>query len=337
MINLYVIGNEKIYSNKKNFYCPNIDFKTIVEGLNKYFKVILIARFCSQKQIFKINHNKIFVSPNIISYIRCVVLSFKNLKSNKYLIISITPYTFCAFLILQFFSNKIYLYLRSDGHKEYERILGKQWAFLYSFMYFFFLKKAKIISCGKELVQNKKFFLVNPSELDEYWFKNQKNIFYEKKIKLLYVGRIRIEKGIFNFLNLFKKLDDRFQLTIIGDRYHGHFNIKNILFKNFFSNVKHLIKQYDKHHILILPSYTESHPKVVYEALSRLRPVLIFDDIKHIIRDMNGIFVSKRNLKDFLKTIDQIFKKYKFIKKVILKNNFPKKNTFILQLYKILR
>ena len=200
MINLYVIGNEKIYSNKKNFYCPNIDFKTIVEGLHKYFKVILIARFCSQKQIFKINHNKIFVSPNIISYIRCVVLSFKNLKSNKYLIISITHYTFCAFLILQFFSNKIYLYLRSDGHKEYERILGKQWAFLYSFMYFFFLKRAKIISCGKELVQNKKFFLVNPSELDEYWFKNQKNIFYYKKIKLIYVGRIRIYKGIFNWI-----------------------------------------------------------------------------------------------------------------------------------------
>ena len=157
--------------------------------------------------------------------------------------------------------------------------------------------------CFNSFLSTKKFFLVNPSELDEYWFKNRKNIFYDKKIKLLYVGRIRIEKGIFNFLNLFKKLDNRFQLTIIGDRYDSHFNIKNIFFKNFFSNAKHLIKQYDKHHILLLPSYTESHPKVVYEALSRLRPVLIFDDIKHIIRDMNGIFVSKRNLKNFLKTL----------------------------------
>ena len=98
-----------------------------------------------------------------------------------------------------------------------------------------------------------------------------------------------------------------------------------------------MISQYDNCHILILPSYTESHPKVVYEALARLRPVLIFEDIKHIIKNTKGIYVCKRNLKDFLEKVDYIMKNYEFIKKEMLKNSFPKKNIFIRQLYNILR
>jgi glycosyltransferase involved in cell wall biosynthesis len=337
MKRLFIIGNEKVSFEKKKFYSANVDFKTIVEGLSKFFKVILIARFSSNQQIFKINYNKIYLTNNIIGYILNIILSLKNFKNDKYLIISITPYTFFAFFFLQFFSNQIYLYLRSNGHKEYEKILGKKWIFLYSFMYSFFLKKAKIISCEKELVKNKKFFPVSPSELDELWFNNRKKFARSTKIKIIYVGRIRVEKGILSFIDLFNKLGKRFQLTVIGDRYNKKFNIKNINYLDFFSNIKYLIKQYDKNHLLILPSYTESHPKVVYEALARLRPVLIFDDIKHIVKNTKGIFVCKRNPKAFLEQVNHIMSNYKVIQKQILKNKLPKKNIFIRQLYNILR
>ena len=133
MKQLFIIGNEKISFYNKKFYSANVDFKTIVEGLNKHFKVILIARFSSKREIFKISYNKILLTTNIVSYMLNVILSLKNLRTNKYLIISITPYTFCAFVFLQFFSNQIYLYLRSDGHKEYEKILGKKCVFLYPY------------------------------------------------------------------------------------------------------------------------------------------------------------------------------------------------------------
>ena len=44
-----------------------------------------------------------------------------------------------------------------------------------------------------------------------------------------------------------------------------------------------LIKFYDDHNIFILPSFTEGHPMALLEALARSRPVIIFDEIKHVI------------------------------------------------------
>jgi len=337
MKKLFIIGNENISCNNKHiYYSANVDFKSIIEGLSRYFQVHLLARYSAKQEVFNINHNKITIVKNIFAYALNIILTLRNIKNNKYLIISISPYTFVAFLILFSFTNKIYLYLRSNGFKEYEKILGKKWVFLYSIMYFIFLKKAKIIACDETLVKKNFFFLVKPSELNEPWFKNRKKFLPNKKIKIIYVGRIRVEKGILNFINLFRQLDKRFFLTIIGDRYNEKFNIKNVNYLNFLSNINDLISEYDKSHILILPSYTESHPKVVYEALARLRPVLIFDDIKHIINKTNGIFVSKRNTKDFLEKVNYIIKNYKFIQKQILKNKLPKKNFFIRQLYNIL-
>jgi hypothetical protein len=195
MQSLFIIGNEKISCRKKNiYYSANVDFKSIVEGLSKYFDVNLFARGCVEKQSFIINHKKIILARNFFTYTINIIKSLKNIKKNKYLIISITPYTFIAFLILFFFSNEIYLYLRSNGFKEYEKILGKRLVFLYSLMYFLFLKKAKIITCEKSLVKNKNFYLVEPSELENFWFKNRKKVIFDYKINILYVGRVREKK-----------------------------------------------------------------------------------------------------------------------------------------------
>ena len=71
-----------------------------------------------------------------------------------------------------------------------------------------------------------------------------------------------------------------------------------------------LIDTYDKHNILILPSYTEGQPYVVDESLARRRPVLIFEDIKHIIKDRKGIFVSKRNIHSYTEIKKYIIQNY---------------------------
>jgi glycosyltransferase involved in cell wall biosynthesis len=178
---------------------------------------------------------------------------------------------------------------------------------------------------------------VRPSELDEMWIKNKKKInLNTKKIRLLYVGRIRIEKGIFNLLNIFAKLENEIELTIVGDKKIKLFNNHNIKFYNFISEQKYLIEQYDKCHIFILPSYTEAHPKVVDEALARSRPVIIFDDIKHIVADRKGIFVCKRNSKNLENKILYIYKNYSKIQKNISKNNLPTKKIFLQNLSKII-
>ena len=337
MKDLFIISNENISKDKHNFSSANVDFKTIIEGLKYSFNIVLIARQSNKKENFIIHFNKIFLASNIFSYLFKIILSLRNIKNNKYLIVSISPYSFLAYLLLFLFTNKIYVYLRSDGFKEYENILGKKWVFIYQIMFFVMLRKSKIITCQRKLSRGARYYLVRPSELDERWLNNKKKIFLKKKkIKLLYVGRIRIEKGIYNLLNIFLKLEQLAKLTIVGDKKIKLFNDYNIKFYNFFSESKNLIEQYDKCDIFILPSYTEAHPKVIDEALARFRPVIIFEDIKHIVGDREGIFVCKRNPEDLKNKILYIHKNYSKIVKKISKNTLPTKKIFIQDLIKII-
>lgn len=338
MKNLFVISNEKISKKKNYFYSANVDFKTIIEGLKFSFNAILIARKSNSKENFKIHFKRIFLASTIFTFLLKIILSLGNVKNNKYLIVSITPYSFLAYLFLFLFTDKIYIYLRSDGFKEYENIFGKKWVFLYQIMFSVMLSKCKIISCQKKLSRGKKYYSVKPSELDEIWLNKKKKKINIKnyKIRLLYVGRIKIEKGIFNLLNIFTKLKNKAELTIVGDKKIRLLNSYNVRFYNFFSKVEYLIEQYDKCHIFILPSYTEAHPKVIDEALARYKPVIIFDDIKHVIGDRIGIFVCKRNSEDLENKISYIYKNYSKIVKNISKNILPTKKVFLEDLNNII-
>ena len=94
---------------------------------------------------------------------------------------------------------------------------------------------------------------------------------------------------------------------------------------------------YDDHNITILPSFTEAHPKVVDESLARARPVIIFEEINHIIQNKYGMFVSKRNAKSLSETIDFIMNNYLNIQENMKKNKLPTKQEFISQFTQILR
>ena len=138
-------------------------------------------------------------------------------------------------------------------------------------------------------------------------------------------------------LDIFKQLDDKFNLTIIGDRTINTQNYKNLNFFYFFNSVPDLIFQYDQCHIFVLPSYTEAHPKVIDEALSRLKPVIIFDDIAHVIENRIGVFKTKRNVQDFIDLVENIKKNYNEIVRKIYSNNLPTKKKFIQDLIKIIK
>ena len=74
---------------------------------------------------------------------------------------------------------------------------------------------------------------------------------------------------------------------------------------------------------------------VLLEALARRRPVVIFEEIKHVIGDKKGVFVSRRNYSDFFETINYIKKNYKLIQKDMITNKLPTNKKFIEQLSKI--
>ena len=154
--------------------------------------------------------------------------------------------------------------------------------------------------------------MVFPSELNSFWFDNRQNTPLDKP-RLLYVGRIKIEKGIFSLLKIFDEIEIDAQLSIVGRTENVKSNNKKVSFIGHRYDPDALIKIYDNHNIFILPSYTEAHPKVIDESLARERPIIIFEEIKHIIQNRKGIFVSKRNAKSLQEKID-------FKEKIQLKN-----------------
>ena len=92
---LVVINNEKVFEDNNEFSCNNYNLKILPEGLNNHKKVRYIARESRKKGNHKINLQDIKIASNIIKFIYLILSTF-SVKNSKYLIISITPYTFLA-------------------------------------------------------------------------------------------------------------------------------------------------------------------------------------------------------------------------------------------------
>ncbi len=333
---IFIITNERIYLNKNNdFYCDNIDLKSIPEELDKFFDINIIGRRSSSKRSKKINLKKINISNNFFSYMIEIIKSFKN-ENTKYLIISLSPYTFLASILFKIFSKHHVIYLRSDGYEEYKSILGLFGPAIYHFIFSFGIIKAKLIACRKHLLRNNEGIVVNPSQLNKKWFKDIKQV-NSFTTKLLYVGRVRVEKGIFSLLNILRNTN--YFLTIVTSEknieikkdYNNNFEV--ISFENYNDSI---IQFYDNHTITILPSFTEAHPQVLDEALARCRPVIVFSEIEHVKRDREGVYICERNTNSLNNSINYINNNYENIINKIRTNKLPTKDEFIQQLKKIL-
>jgi glycosyltransferase involved in cell wall biosynthesis len=312
-----------------------LDLKSTPEGLNKNFEINLFGRKSVIKRSHEIKIKKIQIFNNIISYVSSAIAASKD-QNAKFLIISISPYTFLVALLIKLLGKKPIIYLRSDGYGEYKAILGKIGPIIYHLMFSISAAISHLISCRHYILREKKGKVLSPSQLDSTWLRQPKNTEI-KDFKLLYVGRVRVEKGIYSLAELIRNKRDIF-LTIVGaekGKFYG-INQSNINIHATQNNKIKLIKYYDDHNIFILPSFTEGHPMVLLEALARRRPVIIFDDIKHVIGDKKGIFVTKRNFLSLLGTLNNIKKNYKKIQKDMRKNKLPTNKEFIDRFVKLI-
>jgi len=334
---LVIINNEKCVKKENNFYCENIEIKSITNLLNRTFNIKLILRKSDVSPIHKIENSEVIASSNIFIFLKNIIKSVMS-KDSKYLIISVTPYTFFSFLIFLIFNKKIFLYLRSNGKEEISLIFGKKFSLLYKIVENIMVKFCNLIVVNNLISKKKKFYLVNPSQIDEQWFQNTK-IPKRDKIKLLYVGRIKVEKGVYSLIDIFKKIkysEKDLSLTLIGQGNKPKEASNKIKFLEPISTKKNLIEQYDQHDIFILPSYTEGHPQVLIESLVRQRPVVVFEEIEHVLQKYEGIFICKRDHNHFLNLIKFIDKNYEEILEKMKKNKYPTKEKFFKQLNKIL-
>ncbi len=331
---LFIISNESIYHSQNNFFCDNLDMKSTPEGLNNSFDISIIARSSKKIRAHKIDLKNIRICKNIFSFIFSIFRSFKN-KNSRYLLISISPFTFISCVILAILRKKPIVFLRSDGYEEYRAIFGFAGPIIYHFMFFIVSKISRLIGCGDKVLRNQRGHIVYPSQLSEKWFLNKSEPDLAK-IKLLYIGRIRVEKGVFFFLNMMKEINQDITLTVVGkEKIFEEKNYReNISFHDIETSDDRLINYYDNHNIFVLPSYTEGYPMVILESLARERPIIIFNEIEHIVGNRKGIFISNRSIESFLDKVNYIKDNYKKIQEEMKKNNLPSKKEFLIELKK---
>tara|TARA_B100002051_G_C16701273_1_gene621136 strand:- start:272 stop:1300 length:1029 start_codon:yes stop_codon:yes gene_type:complete len=336
--NLVIINNEKCIKKEGGIFCENLEISSITELLGEKFNLKLILRESIVSPVHLIDNKDIKINSNIFFFIMSVIRSA--IKDNSsYLIISVTPYTFVSFLFLFLLRKKMFLYLRSDGKKEISAIFGRKVSIVYKFVENLMANFSDLIVVNNLISKKKEYHLVSPSQIDGKWSLNIKNT-ERNQIKLLYVGRLKIEKGIFSLVDIFNntKLDHKkeISLTLIGrGNKPKNFNNK-IKFVDQISSKRDLIKQYDSHDIFILPSFTEGHPQVLIESLIRQRPVIVFREIEHVSQNYEGVFVIDRSPKDLSNIIEFIDKNYNEILERMKKNKYPTKENFSNQLYTIL-
>jgi len=323
---LIIINNEKVFKENGQFYCSNFDIKITPEALNNYYSVQFITRKSKEKQGHKFDLKNIKVASNIFVFMKNIYNTF-NIPKAKYLLAGINPYSFFAFLVLFVFRKKTYVYLMSSGHEEWKYILGSWSVWIYHLMFVLVTSSSKVISCNPRLYNTKKSFLVSPSRLNSEWLSNYKEASLDK-VRLLYVGRINPEKGIYNFVKMFDKINFEAEFSIVGYKKDIKSKNKNITLLGYCSDSKLLINIYDKHNIMILPSFTEAHPYVLDECLARKRPVIIFEEISYVANNRKGVFIIKRNIDALNNTVNFIMKNYKKIQLSMEENNLPTKKIF---------
>ena len=92
--------------------------------------------------------------------------------------------------------------MRSSGHEEYKAKYGILGKCIYHIMFLLTTSNANLIVCHERLTKKKNYHIVFPSQLNQQWHENLKKASLDK-IRLLSVGRMRVEKGIFDFLKMF--------------------------------------------------------------------------------------------------------------------------------------
>ena len=165
---------------------------------------------------------EIIKNIQIVSFLE--IFRIKNqIKNKEVLIISLTPYNFLiSFLLIIIGADRknMYLFLRSDGFYEYSINFGIIGKLIYGIMLNFLKKRLNILTCSTSLTHIHKSKLIYPSEITNQWLNNRKiqnKKSLKKKIKLMYLGRLRKEKGYNDLLELFNQLKIKASLSIVGN------------------------------------------------------------------------------------------------------------------------
>ena len=183
----------------------------------------------------------------------------------------------------------------------------------------------------KFFVDCKKPKIVIPNGIDLNLYRPQKeNKKKDKKIKILFVGRIEERKGLIYLLQSFKILSSKFnhlELRIVGEGplkkecqdFVEKEGLKNVYFEGK-KEGKEVISFYQNCDIFVAPSiFGESFGIVLLEAMACQKPVVAFniDGYNEILKDEGSLFLAKnRDVYDLAQKIELLIKDEKLREKM---------------------
>jgi len=268
----------------------------------------------------------------------------KAIKNNEKLIIHLHEHhTWQSYLILLFAKKKKNIKIISSHHggrnplenlKKYKKLAGLLPGILLMQLFerLFFKKIDLFYSETKDetnylkRVAPKSQILFQSMGIEEEYFENEKKDSARKKLGLkkekkylLFLGRVKTTKGMRELLSAMKNIKEKnIELLIVGGGADYEF-YKDFAEKNKIENTKFLGPIYGDKKLsylsacdcLILPSYTESCPVSLMEAIARNLPVIATDvgGIPLMIEDgREGIIIKPKSDQDIIKAIAGILK-----------------------------
>lgn len=109
--------------------------------------------------------------------------------------------------------------------------------------------------------------------------------YQENQLRILFVGRIVTDKGVFDLLDVAKRLGDRFNFSIAGggpelERAKAYCEKLDLAHRVLFTGQlphNQLSQLYDRHDVVVVPSnnFYEGFPRVIMEAWSHHKPVVV--------------------------------------------------------------
>lgn len=275
---------------------------------------------------------------------RILNISLSKLTKESDVIGIVAPGTifYFSFPIIRFIHKKpIFLIVR--GHKiktvQYEyrryplrRIMATLVISIYDILVKLALKRNKIIMFfigNKEMAEKygskTKIYNLSPMIPKDLIRRQTNMVEIGKKTKILYLGRLSGEKGIYDLLSAYSQLIKEKRsllLHIVGSGPEEVFlknrairlNLRNhIIFHGFIPRGDRLWNIVDSSDIFVLPSYTEGMPRAVFEVMARGVPVICtrVGGLSKVIKDgVNGLLVQSGDViglkKAMIKLIDNL-------------------------------
>jgi len=254
-----------------------------------------------------------------------------------------------------FFRNVIIGYVKNYETWRKKKLLNEFMRyFIFNFLVsgFQFTGKDAKDQCSHYLFLKKKYFFAPWNYVSSFNYKNNYIPPGQKKINLLYVGRITPEKSIDLIIDASiqsRVIRENYTFTFVGTgSYEIEFikkfnNLKNIKYVGFIQH-ESLLNYYLNSDAFIFPSLGEPYGIVIDEALSFHLPIICSNSIgelsHRVIDQYNGRIFNPNNLSTLISILHNmhknrnLFKEYSNNSKKILRK--MKKNTYSEEILKML-